>query len=193
MSGLVTLARPYAVAVFAVAKDGNLDKWSQVLDILNQVCQTAKVLQKLSNPIIPALDKYNMLVTTIGEDEIDKDDVGQHTGAQIKTFIKILATNKRLMLIPQIYSLFAHYKANLQQKIEVELETAYPLDKKQIEALQKELSQSYKRSVTIVEKVNADLIGGVIVRTGEHVLDKSLRGRLYKLAENLKIELPSGY
>ena len=111
------------------------------------------------------------------------DVCGDELNGNAQNFIKVLADNKRLPLLPQISALFEEFKANREKSVEVEVATAFELDAAIQEKLATALSGKLERQVNVQTVINKDLLGGVVVRAADVVIDGSVRGRLNKLAE----------
>jgi F-type H+-transporting ATPase subunit delta len=176
MAESITLARPYAIAAFKVAVAGKaLAEWSVMLKTLTAVVANDKVSQLLNNPALTAQQQSDALLSICGKEISNK---GQN-------LIRLLAENSRLALIPQIAEIFEILKATEENSVDVELSSAYELSdavvKKLTEALQKRLDRKVKLHMT----VDQQLIGGVVIRAGDTVIDNSVRGKLNKLAESL--------
>jgi F-type H+-transporting ATPase subunit delta len=178
MAELTTLARPYARAAFEFAKDLKaLDRWSNMLGTVVAVVANPAVSNLLSSPSITAEQKGQSLTDVCGDDIDNK----------VANFLQYLAINNRLSLLAQVRELFELYKANFEKSIDVEVTTAYQLSDQQQEKLVKSLKAKLEREVSIQSSVDTSLIGGVVVRAGDLVIDGSVRGRLAKLAESLSI------
>ena len=100
-----------------------------------------------------------------------------------RNFIGVLASNKRLPLLPEISSLFEQYKANQEKTINVDVISAFELSGDTEQSLAEVLSKKLEREVKVDSSVDPSLIGGVLIRAGDLVIDGSVRGRLNKLAE----------
>lgn len=176
MAESITLARPYANAAFqvAAAEDG-LAQWSQMLRTLAAVSVNDKVSALLKHPSLTADQQTKALLDVLGDELTDK-------GANL---ISLLADNRRLALLPQISELFEVLKANRERSVDVELTTAFPLSDDVVEHLGKALQQRLDRQVKMHSHVDKHLIGGVVIRAGDTVIDNSVRGKLNKLAESL--------
>ena len=103
-----------------------------------------------------------------------------------RNFVGVLGENDRLELIPTISVQFELLKAEGERSIDVEIESAYEMDAEQLNNLAAALSKRLDRTVQPTTTVNPALIGGVIIRAGDLVIDGSVRGKLHKLAEALK-------
>jgi F-type H+-transporting ATPase subunit delta len=174
MAELTTLARPYAKAAFEVAvHGGDLQTWSDMLGLLAKVVSNRTVSRALASPSLTSEQQAQVLIDLCG-DEINT--TGQN-------FIKVLSENKRLTLLPEIVELFDKLKAEQERTIDVEISTAFPL----ASDLEKKLAQSIKaklnRDVKIHSEINKDLIGGIVIRAGDLVIDDSVRSKLHRLAE----------
>lgn len=174
-SELTTVARPYARAAFSEAlnAEGGLARWSNQLGqaaaaVLNDTVATA-----LDNPLLTKDQKAALLVDVMG-DELDQ---------QGKNFVAVLAENDRIMLLPTILDMFQLLKANHEKTMDVELVSAYEVDAAEQDKLGKALSEKLQREVNISSSVDASLIGGVVVRAEDTVIDNSVRGKLNKLSQ----------
>jgi F-type H+-transporting ATPase subunit delta len=177
MAELTTLARPYAKAAFEVALAANkLQAWFEALDVSAAVADQDQVKKALGTSGLSAEQKAAVFVKVCGEQMDEK----------VKNFIHTLARNKRLALLPYIRDLFAKMKAQQEKIIDVEVTAAYELPVDLINKLAQSLSAKLNRSVNVNSSVDASLLGGVIIHTGDMVIDGSVRGRLAKLAEALK-------
>ena len=177
MAELATIARPYANAVFDLAKrDGNLEQWSGMLAVLDATTQHPTVARLLDSPDLPAAAKAFRLAEVCGD---ELDDRG-------KRFLQSLAEHDRLALINEIRTQFEELLAEEQKSLEVEVISAYPLTDAQGEALKQALNRKFDKEISIESRVDTSLIGGAVIRAGDMVIDGSVRGKLHKLAENLE-------
>lgn len=174
MAELSTLARPYAKAAFEAARDrADLSGWSAQLTTAAVVTQDATIAALLGSPSYTAEQMAETVIGVCG-------DALQEDG---RNFIQVLAGNKRLPLLPEILSLFEQYKANQEKSIEVEVRSAYDLGVETTQTLANVLSKKLEREVKVDSTLDQSLIGGVLIRAGDLVIDGSVRGRLNKLAE----------
>jgi F-type H+-transporting ATPase subunit delta len=173
MAELSTLARPYAKAAFEYARDsGQLSAWAEQLATAAAVASDASVKAALSDPALTAEKQARTLTELCG-------DV---LSAQARNFIAVLAGNKRLALLPEIYLLFAQYKANQEKAVDVEVISAFDLADAARDKLAEVLGRKLERQVKVRTSTDRNLLGGVLIRAGDLVIDGSVRGRLNKLA-----------
>ena len=111
---------------------------------------------------------------------------GEKMDENQKNFIHTLASNKRLALLPFVKDLFAKMKAQQEKTIDVEVTAAFELPVDLINKLAQALSAKLDRKVSVQGSVDKSLLGGVVIHTGDMVIDGSVRGRLAKLAEAMK-------
>ena len=102
-----------------------------------------------------------------------------------QNMVRLLAENRRLPLLPFIRDQYETLKLQLQQSVDVELVSASPLEQAQQDRLIQALSKKLDRSVNITVSLDKSLLGGVLIRAGDTIIDGSIRGRLTKLAEAL--------
>ena len=175
MAELNTVARPYTKAVFEFARDaGTIQNWSQSLNDAAQVASDDVMKSILGNPALTSDAKADAFISVID----NLDDSG-------KNFIRLLAENKRLALIPEIAVQFEQLKANQESNVEINVTTAYELDEQQQQKLTQALSAKLGRDVALSSTIDKSILGGVVIRTQDLVIDGSVRARIAKLAEVL--------
>jgi F-type H+-transporting ATPase subunit delta len=174
MAELSTLARPYAKAAFEYAlAQQDLGGWSKQLATAAAVAQSAPMQKLLSSPSKTADQRAAALLEVCG-------DV---LSAKVQNFVRVLAENKRVELLPEISTLFEQLKANQERSVDVDVVSAFALDSDLQQRLAQALRSKLQREVTINASVDTSLLGGVLVRAGDVVIDGSVRGRLAKLAQ----------
>ncbi|MEH6580610.1 MAG: F0F1 ATP synthase subunit delta [Halioglobus sp.] len=174
MAELSTLARPYAKAAFEYARDKNaLTEWFEQLATAAAVTMDSTMEAVLNNPSMTAEQQAHTVSEVCGD----------ALSPEVGNFIAILASNKRLALLPEIYSLFEQYKANQEKSVNVEVVSAFELADATKDKLADVLKKKLEREVKVSTSTDNDLLGGVLIRAGDLVIDGSVRGRLNKLAE----------
>ncbi len=174
MAELSTLARPYARAAFEYAVNANdLSLWSKQLAVAASVAQAENMVKVLSSPSLTSDQQATQFIAVCGDE----------LASNAQNFIKVLAENKRLPLLPEIAALFDEFKANREKSVEVEVATAFELDAAIQEKLANALSGKLEREVTVQTAIDKTLVGGIVIRAADVVIDGSVRGRLNKLAE----------
>ena len=173
MAELSTLARPYAKAAFEYARDnGQLSLWAEQLETAAAVAADNSLKTALNDPSLTAEQQAKTLC----------DVCGDALGIESRNFIEVLAANKRLALLPEIYSLFAKYKANQEKTVDVEVVSAFDLADGTRDKLVAVLGKKLERQEEVRTSTDKGLLGGVLIRAGDLVIDGSIRGRLNKLA-----------
>ena len=177
MAELTTLARPYAKAAFEYAQaHQQLANWSAMLGLAAAVSQDDTMQRVLKAPRLTSTEKATTFVEVCG----DKFD------AQARNFLSIVSENNRMELLPEIADMFELYKAEQEKSVDVDVTSAFALNDEQKDKLAKVLSARLGREVRLHAAEDASLIGGVVIRAGDLVIDGSVRGKLAKLAEALK-------
>ncbi|MBC8652030.1 F0F1 ATP synthase subunit delta [Pseudomonas stutzeri] len=172
-----TLARPYAKAAFEFASAaGRIEAWSGMLSLAAVAVEVPDVAELLKNPRLTSENKVKTLVQLLGSD-IDE---------AFRNFVSTLGDNDRLDVLPTIRELFEELKAEAEKTLDVEVQTAFELTPAQLQTLAAALSKRLDRTVNPQQVVNPALIGGVVIRAGDVVVDGSVRGKLSQLAESLK-------
>ncbi|MEK6209118.1 MAG: F0F1 ATP synthase subunit delta [Pseudomonadota bacterium] len=173
MAELATIARPYAEAVFRLAKEGNeLAAWSEKLAFIAAVYQDPQMQAAIGNPKVTANDVERLMLAICGE-RID--------GAA-RNLIQLLVRNRRLAVLPQIGEQYEKLKLEDEGKLDAKISSAYPLDDAQRNQVVNLLSSRFKRKINATVTVDPELIGGIKVEVGDKVWDASVRGRLQTMA-----------
>ena len=171
-----TLARPYAKAAFEFAQsNGQADAWLSALEQATQLLQDEQVRSLMGDPRLTRDKKVDLLNGLIGS---NNDAFGN--------FVATLGENDRLVLVPAVLELFRELKAEAEKTLDVEVQTAFELSAEQLQTLAAALSKRLDRTVNPQQVVNPALIGGLVIRAGDVVVDGSVRGKLSQLAESLK-------
>ena len=175
---ITTVARPYAEAIFAAAKDSDtLDAWEQNLAFLAKIVTEECLAHQIATPSVPRERLRDLILDIAGEDLLP----------EARNLIRLLAANKRLALLPEIERLFAALRSREQGLQPVQIRTAYPLDVEEQQRLAEVLKKKFSAEVELSVEEDPSLIGGMVIRAGDLVIDASLRGKLEKLAGELRI------
>ena len=176
MLNTVTLARPYAKAVFYIARTSGLyNDWSYILKFLSFVIQDKLVKELLLNPMLSVEDKAGFILDVGGSVFFER-------GAQ---FVKLLARTERLSLAPAIQVLYEIYRAEAEKKLAVEVISAFKLDDTQLIQLKNAISKKFDREIQIKLTIDPGLLGGIVIKAGDEVIDSSLHGQLESLLYDL--------
>ena len=181
MAESVTIARPYAQAIFRLAREGKaLAAWSDRLQRLAAIAQDPEMAKVVGNPKFSAGQVADLLVSLTGE------SANTPGNAQLASFIGILAENERLVVLSDIRDLYEQLKSADEGVKEAAITSAYPLDDAQLKNLMSQLETHFGSRLQPQVEVDAALIGGIKVAVGDQVLDASVRGKLDAMATALK-------
>ncbi len=176
MAELSTIARPYAKAVFQFAQESaTLAEWEEMLAVAAAVAEDPKMCSWLSQPQIEGVAKAEIFAEVCGDVLNDS----------ARNLLVLLAENKRLGLLPAVFSLFHELHAEQQKVLDAELISAHDLQEPEVQRLVEILKNRFGREVRAITAVDPTLIGGVLIRVGDTVIDGTVRGRLGRLAEQL--------
>ena len=160
MAELTTVARPYAKAAFEYANaEGKLELaiWSTQLALAAAVVQDADFARYLSRPSMTVAEQETALFAACGGE----------LSASVRNFLSLVAANKRLMALPAITELYEVLKAQAENTADVVVISAFDVSDDQQDALAKQLAVKLGARINLCTEVDATLIGGVIVRTGD--------------------------
>ncbi len=178
MAEFTTVARPYAKAAFEFAIAANaLQNWSDMVGFAAAVVADSQMQSLLTSPHLTAEQQQDAMLK-VCEGKLD---------AEGQNFIKLLSANHRLLALPTISNIFNHLKAEFEKTIEAEVTSASELSVEQQDKLCQKLSSRLGRQVKINVSVDSKLLGGLIIKAEDMVIDGSVRGKLAKLSETLKV------
>lgn len=176
MADFNTIARPYAHAVFKLARDQDaLAAWSETLGLLAAVAADARVHALLASPRL-APEQQRDLILDICGDRLD---------AAGRNLVALLAENRRLVALPDVAAQYEALRATEEGTLQARLISAQPVDEKVRDALASALGKRLSRKVTLNAEVDESLLGGAVIRAGDLVIDGSVRGRLTRLTSSL--------
>ncbi|WP_392566120.1 F0F1 ATP synthase subunit delta [Utexia brackfieldae] len=176
MSEFVTVARPYAKAAFDFAIEQNdIERWQQMLTFAAQVSRNQDVSNLLTADM--KSEAIAQLFISVCGDVLDQ--YGQN-------FIKIMAENGRLGILPQVLELFVGFCAQKEAIADVVVVSATELTEAQKEKIAAAVEQRLSRKVKLKCTIDKSIISGFIVRAGDMVIDSSIKGRLERLTDVLQ-------
>ena len=171
-----TVARPYAEAVFARARDTDkLDVWSEMLGFMAALIQDDRVAEVIDDPNYTR-ERTAELMLEIG---------GDHLSEEGRNLARLLAQNDRLAVLPEIAVLFEALKNESQGTLDVHVTSAYAVSAAQAKELATALKRKLGRDVQITSEKDPSLIAGVRIQAGDLVIDGSFKSQLEKLATEL--------
>jgi F-type H+-transporting ATPase subunit delta len=103
----------------------------------------------------------------------------------VRNFLRLTAEKRRIGEIEDIAREFDRLMAQLEKRLTVELTTAYELSDKEASGILKTIEEASGRKVDATRKVDADIIGGLILQAGSLRVDASVRGRIERLRREL--------
>ncbi len=173
MSELITLARPYARAAFAHAREnGQIEQWERWLAEAGALAAAPQVRALFTNPE----QTDETLVKLLAGEGADEGFVN---------FLRLLADNDRLLLLPEIHQLFSQYAEEAARTLTVDVYSASDMPAGQLDKLKQALGKKLDRTVKIRTHKDESLIGGARIQAGDLVIDGTLKGKLDKLRSEL--------
>ncbi|MGZ8250719.1 MAG: F0F1 ATP synthase subunit delta [Methylophilaceae bacterium] len=177
MAEAITIARPYATAVFRLAKEKSaLAGWSDQLSLLAAIAGDAQMKALIDDPKLPS-SELERLVLAVCDGKLSEQAVN---------LVKLLIENNRLVIVADIAAAYEELKAQDEGTLEAELTAAAQPTDAQVKALVKQLEAKFGKKVEAQVKLDPELIGGIKIVVGDTVIDASVRGQLQALAYTLK-------
>jgi F-type H+-transporting ATPase subunit delta len=178
MAELTTIARPYGQALFELARNENaLADWSETLALLAAVAQEPQAAELLESPQLTSERKADLLLSIVG-DRLNEEG---------KNFVRLLAENQRMEVLPEILVLFEELRNEAEGAVDAELLTARPATEEQKTRVAEALKRRLGREIHLECKTDESLLGGAIIRAGDLVIDGSAQGKLSQLANALSL------
>ena len=172
-----TVARPYAEAAFRLADaEKALGKWSEMMAALGLVAADERVRAAMSDPNLTSAQVAGIFIAILS---------GKLDG-EAENFVRVLAENGRLELLPEIRSQFEALKNEREGVVEADVHSAFELSDAQVADLVRRLESRTARKVRVRVHTDKELIGGVKVVLGDKVIDGSARAQLSALETALK-------
>jgi F-type H+-transporting ATPase subunit delta len=176
MAEAATIARPYAKAAFMSARDSKaLPAWSAGLRAGAGLVADSRIADLITNPRMSA-DEVVSMFAGLGGADID---------LHWQNFIRLLAQNKRLAVLPEIAAQFELLRAQYENEVDVQVTSAVPLTDSQRAKMAAALKSRFKRDVRMTTRLDPTLLGGAVIRAGDLVIDGSINGRLQRLTSDI--------
>lgn len=177
MAETITVARPYAEAAFAIAREQNaLASWSEVLKLAAAIVRDPRVDEALDNPRLGGPEKETLLLS-IGGDRFNED---------ARNYLRVLVQTDRIGLMPEIAEVFDTLKDRAEGTAKAEIESAFELTDAQLADIKAALERRFGKRIEATVRVNPALIGGARVTVGDTVLDASVQAKLAAMATELR-------
>ncbi len=174
----MTQARPYAKALFVHALKGKrLVETLFWLEALGFLVREKSVETLLKDP-------------HVGDAKI-KDaclkELKTYLSETDENFLNLLVENKSFILLPFILDRYRELYLDKQHSSAIEVSSAFPLTDAQKKALQAKLEKENQGQVELTCHVNPELLGGIVLRKGDKVIDASIKGQLYQLNQSINV------
>ena len=169
MAERITVARPYADAAFALAREQDaLAPWTEALRLAESIATDPQMADALANPKLNAAEKSALFLSVTGD----------RLGGETRNFIRILVDADRIELLPEIRQLFETLRNEAEGIAQARIESAQPLTDAQFDELTSALAKRFGKRIEATTSVVPELIGGARIAIGDTVIDGSVRGKL---------------
>ena len=175
MAELATLARPYAEALFRVAKNGNMSVWSDLVSELAQIGGHPDVKSLVDNPNLADQQISDALISLLKSGN----------SGEVKNLVEMLVQNGRVTLLPEIGAQFQLLKNAYEGSADAQIISAFEMSDEQVRQVLVPLERKFGRKLIPTVSVDGSLIGGVRVIVGDEVLDTSVRAKLQQMHDAL--------
>jgi len=168
-------AKRYALAAFQIAREsGQLESWARDIETAQQAIQDPSLRAYLELPKISIEHKIETLRTALGG-----------VNPLALNLMALLTSRGSLGLLPRIVDEYQRLMDTHLNRERAEVVTAIPLEREQSDRLAQQLRQLLGKEVILTSLVNPEVLGGVVARVGDRIIDGSTRGRLMALRKSL--------
>ena len=177
MTEPLTLARPYARAAFEMASAHDVRRdWADKLAFAAAVAADPRVASLFGDPRVAQNDLAALVLPS-----------GEPADSLFAGFVRVLAENRRLPVLPEISALFETLKREAERVVKISVRSAAPIEATETIRLKEALQRRFGRDneIEIEQSIDASMLGGAIIDAGDVVIDGSVRGRLARLQQAL--------
>lgn len=179
MAESLTVARPYAKALYEVAADESSQDWLSVMQVCEALGQDDDT-KRFLNAHDLTVERFDAVMKKLFS------SAGVSTvPPKFTDFIRVLSKNKRFALLPDVATLFIEELNKSNETVVADIVSAKPLAEKSQTALIKKLEKRFGKKVETNIKIDESLIGGAVIKVGDTVIDGSVKGRLEQLTKVL--------
>ncbi len=172
MSEANTIARPYVQAAFEAAqKQADLKGWSAVMQVLTELMANADIKAVVSSPRVKHGQVEELMLQLAGD--LNKEQ---------SNFVRILAQSGRLEVVAEIAEMFEVLRAEAEKSAQVTVSSAFALNDAQQQKIAAALKSRLGCEIKLSCNVDKTLLGGIVIRMGDKVIDGSANTRLTELA-----------
>jgi len=170
--------RRYAEAAFEIAlRDGTVEEWRSQLDQAAATLEEAGLGDVLANPAVPLDQRLEVTQKVFAK-----------LAGPVRNLVLLVVRRNRIEQLPRVAAEFRRLDDQRNHISHATATSAAPLDDAEIRAITARLEAMTGGSVALETAVDPDLLGGIVVRIGDRLIDGSVRGRL----ERLRNQLASG-
>lgn len=175
-----TLSRPYARAAFSLADQaGTVESWSTMLAAASVAVASEAMQRVIGHPKVDEARLQGLFDEVLGE------SADGSANRAFKSFLTVLMHYRRLPLLPEIATQFETLRRSSEHRLKVNVTSAVEMGQDQLEKLAARLREKFGTEIEMETDVDKDLLGGLVVRAGDKVIDASVRGRLEQLGRQL--------
>ena len=173
------LAARYAAALFDLADEQKqLDSVAgDLVALRGMMAESGDLRRLIGSPVLSRGDQGRAMAALLG---------AAGSGDLVRRFIGLVAQNRRLFVLPAIIDAYLAQLARRRGEITAQVTSARPLDDRQRQAVAEAVQRAVGGKVAVDAKVDAGLIGGLVVKVGSRMVDSSLRSKLQRLQLTMK-------
>ena len=173
------VAGRYASALFDLARDaGVVDQVErELIALANMINTSAELKDFIASPVYDTATQANVVDAIVAKSNF---------GPLTQNFLKLVTRNRRLFVLPAMISAYQALAAEARGEVKASAISAAPLSSDQAQALRRELEAMVGKAVNLETSVDANLLGGLVVKIGSRMIDASLKTKLDRLKTVMK-------
>jgi F-type H+-transporting ATPase subunit delta len=165
----------HAQAVFEIALENNeLERWQSDLKIMGERLADPRLTSLLENPKVPFSEKKQVLETVLAG-----------IGPLAMNLAFLLVAKNRLGMLADIIVEYGHLVDAHQGREHAEVTTAVSLEEREKQMIDTKLGEALQKEVVVSTRVDPEIVGGMVVRIGDQLIDGSIHARLQSLKRSL--------
>ena len=177
------VSKRYSKALFKIASKENSEQkiYDEVDTLLEIIKSDKKFIKILSSPLLSSKSQLKLIDNIFSN--IDKKKL--NVSKNVLAFLKVLANNGRLnILLSSLFS-FKILVKSMRKEVNVNIITASPISEESLKNIQNILSKKTEKNINIINNIDKNIIGGIILQSGSNLIDASIRNKILKL-NNIK-------
>ena len=178
------VSRRYGKALFDIAKEKSLEQkmFQEVKDLLGVLNENNSFKKIFESPVLSSKDQKSMIEQVFSI----KDEKKIRVSEDIFKFLKVIASNRRLKILINIFYTFLNIIKSMHQELNIKITSAVPINEKTLQHIKGIFLKKTKKQLNIVSYVDKSILGGIILQIGSNLIDASIKNKILKINNVIK-------